>query len=198
MADLSKRERQIALSELLESEPFLTDEELSQRFGVSIQTIRLDRLSMGIPELRERIKTVAKSNQASLQSLEGNEVIGELIELAINEMAISLLDIESEHVFSKTHIARGHHLFAQANSLAVATIGEDVVLTKSASIRFVRSVRLGERLICKATVRENQADRAYVDVQTKVGEDIVFEGKFTVIKWRSEVERRNIEIENSH
>ena len=30
-----------------------------RKFGVSIQTIRLDRLELGIPELRERMKHMA-------------------------------------------------------------------------------------------------------------------------------------------
>ena len=49
---LSKANRQKKLVELMESDPFMTDEDLSEKFGVSIQTIRLDRLELGIPELR--------------------------------------------------------------------------------------------------------------------------------------------------
>jgi len=52
-----KKERQAILLEKLEQDPFLTDEELSEMLGVSVPTIRLDRLELGIPELRERIKT---------------------------------------------------------------------------------------------------------------------------------------------
>ncbi|GAE89212.1 transcription factor fapR [Acetivibrio straminisolvens JCM 21531] len=51
-----KKERQAILLEKLEHDPFLTDEELSEMLGVSVPTIRLDRLELGIPELRERIK----------------------------------------------------------------------------------------------------------------------------------------------
>ncbi|WP_200760812.1 transcription factor FapR [Effusibacillus dendaii] len=179
---MSKKERQTALLRLLEEQPFITDEALAGKFQVSIQTIRLDRLALGIPEVRERIKAVAEQKQTDLRSLEGTEVIGQLIELNLNEMAISILDIEPAHVFSKTKIVRGHHLFAQANSLAVAVIDADVVLTRTANIRFVRSGRLGERLVCKAVVTSNQTDRAHVEVTTRVGEDIVFFGKFIVVK----------------
>ncbi|BCJ85148.1 transcription factor FapR [Effusibacillus dendaii] len=182
MAGMSKKERQTALLRLLEEQPFITDEALAGKFQVSIQTIRLDRLALGIPEVRERIKAVAEQKQTDLRSLEGTEVIGQLIELNLNEMAISILDIEPAHVFSKTKIVRGHHLFAQANSLAVAVIDADVVLTRTANIRFVRSGRLGERLVCKAVVTSNQTDRAHVEVTTRVGEDIVFFGKFIVVK----------------
>ncbi len=56
---------------------------------------------------------------------------------------ISIFEIREEHVFSRTGIARGHHVFAQANSLAVAVINDEIALTSSADIRFVRSVKLG-------------------------------------------------------
>ena len=46
----------------LKNDPFLTDEELAEIFLVSVPTIRLDRLELGIPELRERIKDVAENN----------------------------------------------------------------------------------------------------------------------------------------
>ncbi|GIM47549.1 transcription factor FapR [Collibacillus ludicampi] len=186
MARRKKRERQAALLDLLEREPFLTDEELAARFDVSIQTIRLDRLTLGIPELRERIRALATRKNDDLRSLSETEVIGQLIEVNLGEMAISILDIGPEHVFSKTKIARGHHMFAQANSLAVAVIDAEVVLTAVAEIRFIRPVQLGERLVCKAVVTSNKRERAHVKVTTKAGADIVFEGAFTVVKVQQE------------
>lgn len=38
---------------MLERNPFLTDEQLAKALEVSIQTIRLDRLRMNIPEVRD-------------------------------------------------------------------------------------------------------------------------------------------------
>lgn len=178
----NKRQRQHELSALIESEPFLTDEDLAERFAVSVQTIRLDRLALGIPELRERIRAVATNKQEELRSLEVTEVIGELIELDLNRMAISILEIGPEHVFSRTKIARGHYLFAQANSLAVSVIDAEIVLTGSAEVRFIRPVKENERLISKAVVLENRDDRAVVEVRSKSGDEYVFEGQFVVFK----------------
>ena len=53
-------------------------------------------------------------------------------------------DIKKEHVFKRNKIARGHHLFAQANSLAVAVINDELALTAKAQIRFTRSVKENE------------------------------------------------------
>ena len=53
MARVKKKERQQLLLQQVKEKPFLTDEELAQKLGVSVQTIRLDRLELGIPELRD-------------------------------------------------------------------------------------------------------------------------------------------------
>lgn len=60
IARLPKKDRQNRLVQFLQENPFATDEDLAELFQVSIQTIRLDRLELGIPELRERIKSVAE------------------------------------------------------------------------------------------------------------------------------------------
>ena len=58
----TKKERQQMLTETIVDNPFVTDEQLAKQFGVSVQTIRLDRMELSIPELRERIKDVAAKN----------------------------------------------------------------------------------------------------------------------------------------
>ncbi|OYD06443.1 transcription factor FapR [Paludifilum halophilum] len=179
---LSKKERQKKLTLALEAEPFLTDEEMARRYGVSIQTIRLDRMELGIPELRGRIKYMAEKNFDHVRSLYPEEVVGQVTELKLDHSGISLLEIREEHVFARNRIARGHHLFAQANSLAVAVVDAEVVLTATASIRFIRPVRLGERCVAKAYVTKETHHRTQVDVQTTVEEEIVFQGVFDVYR----------------
>ncbi|MBR1487176.1 MAG: transcription factor FapR, partial [Synergistaceae bacterium] len=66
---------------IISSNPMVTDNELASSLGVSVGTIRLDRALMGVPELRERIKTMAQTAASKLQSLRPSEVIGELLEL---------------------------------------------------------------------------------------------------------------------
>ncbi len=75
MAKLKKKDRHEALLNILETDPFLTDEELSEKFEVSIQTIRLDRLSLNIPELRERVKSVATNNYEKSRTLGQAEIV---------------------------------------------------------------------------------------------------------------------------
>src|SRR5690554_3678742 len=167
---LSKKERQQLLYQTLKDNPFITDEELAEKFSVSIQTIRLDRLELNIPELRERIKNVAQHNYSEkVRSLPIDEVIGEIVDMELDRHAISILDIKPEHVFSRNKIARGHHLFAQANSLAVAIINDDLALTANAKINFTRPVKVGERVIAKASViGEDSKKRTVVEVKSYV------------------------------
>src|SRR5690625_1352345 len=176
----TKGERQRLLRATIEETPFITDEALANKFNVSIQTIRLDRMELSIPELRQRIKSVA-TNQWSetVKALPLEEVIGESIDLELDKRAISIVDIGKEHVFSRNKIARGHHLFAQANSLAVAVINDELALTVKSELKFTRQVSEGERVVAKALVKgKNKKGRTMVEVNSFVDQEKVFSGLF--------------------
>ncbi|WP_010093488.1 transcription factor FapR [Ornithinibacillus scapharcae] len=177
---IPKVKRQEKLRETIEDTPFITDEELAKRFNVSIQTIRLDRMELAIPELRERIKSVAKHQwNETVKSLPIEDVIGEIIDLELDKRAISILDIGKEHVFTRNNIARGHHLFAQANSLAVAVINDELALTAKSVIHFKRQVLQGERVVAKAFVQGlNEKGLTIVEVDSFVDSERVFSGEF--------------------
>lgn len=183
---LAKKERQALLVETIKENPFVTDEELAKKFAVSVQTIRLDRMELSIPELRERIKNVAKRQFDEVKALPIEEVIGEIIDLQLDKSAISILDIKEEHVFSRNKIARGHHLFAQANSLAVAIINDELALTRKATIHFTRQVKVGERVIAKAKVTKHIGDMTVVEVQSYVDQELVFSGEFMMYRSRKQ------------
>lgn len=61
LIEIEKAERRQAIQKAIELNPFITDSELCEQFEVSIQTIRLDRTNLSIPELRKRIKLVVES-----------------------------------------------------------------------------------------------------------------------------------------
>ncbi|MCZ8535608.1 transcription factor FapR [Paenisporosarcina quisquiliarum] len=181
----SKKERQQLLIDTIKNNPFITDEELASQFTVSVQTIRLDRLELSIPELRERIKHVAsKSFEDEVRSLPLNEVIGEMVDIELDVRAISLFDVKTEHIFKRNRIARGHHLFAQANSLAVAVINDELALTVKSNLSFVKPVKLGDRVIAKATVtkKDSVKNRTFVEVTSTVENEVVFEGHFEMYR----------------
>lgn len=178
----NKQDRQRALKQTIADNPFITDDELAGKFSVSVQTIRLDRLELSIPELRERIKYVARRQFDDVKALHEDEVIGDIVDLQLDASAISILEINQNHVFSRTGIARGHHLFAQANSLAVAVIDDDLALTSKASIHFIRPVKAGERVVAKAKVVRKERVRTEVQVDSYAGQDHVFSGIFIMYR----------------
>jgi acyl-coenzyme A thioesterase PaaI-like protein len=184
----NKKERQQMLIDTIKENPFITDEELAEKFLVSVQTIRLDRLELSIPELRERIKSVAEKRFSDeIKALPIDEVIGDVIDINLDQNAISILDIKNNHVFKRNGIARGHHLFAQANSLALALIDDEWALTAKANISFTRSVKENERVVAKASVREfEQEDRTLVEVNSFVGNELVFKGEFEMYRSRQQ------------
>jgi len=178
---LSKKDRQEKLLQKIDEDPFITDEELSEYFNVSIQTIRLDRISMNIPELRERVTKVAKSNYKKVRTLGEAEIVGELIDLELNKRAISILETEDSMVFKKTKIVRGHYIFAMAESLAMAVIDADVALTGVANIKYRVPVLTDQKLIAKAEVTKIRGKNYFVHVKINVKNEQVFRGKFILV-----------------
>lgn len=177
---LKKLERHMLLKDKLRENPFLSDEELARSFTVSVQTIRLDRLAMGIPELRERTKHVAERTFGIVKSIGAKEIVGELIDIRLGDRGISILETSEDMVFERTRVVRGHYIFAQADSLAIALIDADVVLTGLANVKYKRPVYVGEKLVAKGQVIRQKGNHHVVMVQTQVGQEKVFRGKFVV------------------
>jgi acyl-coenzyme A thioesterase PaaI-like protein len=176
-----KLERQQAMVSQLQENPFLTDEELAELLFVSVPTVRLDRLELGIPELRVRTKDVAEQFYGQIRSLGAGELIGDILELDVGKRGITVLEVKKDMVFSKTKILRGHYLFAQANSLAVALINADVVLTGSASVRYLTPVFLKDKVVAHAEIVGQKGKSFVIKVNSKVGSEEVLRGRFTVV-----------------
>jgi len=178
---LGKERRQKELTNLIYSNPFTTDDELARKFDVSIQTIRLDRLELGIPELRERTKQVAEHSFNKVRSITGGEFVGDLVELELGSHATSILEIVSEMVAEKSKVCRGDHIYSQAAALAIALIDAEIVLIGSARLRYRRPVYLQEKIISKAVFARKKYNKHLIKVVSKVGAEEVFVGKFILV-----------------
>ncbi|HUX46902.1 MAG TPA: transcription factor FapR [Desulfosporosinus sp.] len=176
----SKEKRRKVLEEELSKHPFFTDDELAERFKVSVSTIRLDRGELGIPELRERTRAVAQEAYSTLKSLDDQELIGELLELVIGERACSELMIDESMVLTKARVARGHYLFAQANSLAIALVDAPMALTGSVELKFIRTVQLGEVVVAVGKVLKRKRNKYWVQVSVHVGTEEVLRGDWVL------------------
>lgn len=177
---LKKSERHHQLLEAIERNPFITDEELAEVLSVSIPTIRLDRLELSIPEVRQRTKEMASHFFGSSQSLKANEIVGELIEIEPGKRGLSLLETDLSMCLERCNIIRGHIIFAQANSLANAVADVQVALTGKADVNFLRTVRAGERLIAKAQILEKKGHRFLIEVVVRSKEEVVCKGNFVI------------------
>jgi len=176
-----KKERQSVLLEKIKEDPFLTDEELAEMFTVSVPTVRLDRLKLGIPELRERIKNVAEKNYSKVKSLDSNEIVGELIDINLNKNGISVLEANNSMAFEKTKIIRGHFIYSLAESLAIAVIDTDVALVGVANIKYKTPVYAGSKLIARAEVKHIRGSNYIVWVKIQEKQQEVFRGKFILV-----------------
>ena len=195
MARYSKENRRKVLGEALSRHPFFTDEELAERFKVSVSTIRLDRGELGIPELRERTRAVAQEAYSTLKSLDGQEVIGELLELVVGERARSELLIDESMVLAKARVARGHYLFAQANSLAIALADAPMALTGSVELKFTRPVQLGEVVTAEGNVKKRKGSKYWVDVSLYVNSEEVLRGNWILFSIGGEKGVQEMEME---
>ena len=117
MRSESRKRRHSQLLQLIETNPLLTDEEISTKLGVSLSTVRLDRGLLAIPELRERTRAMAEHAASRLKSLRDDEVVGELLGLEPNSWALSTLQINPDMAFRRTDMVGDYYIYAQAASL---------------------------------------------------------------------------------
>ncbi len=181
MAQTKKQQRHKLLNEKLGKNPFYTDEQLAGELDVSVQTIRLDRAQLAIPELRQRIKTMAVSAQMKLRSIDSHDVVGDIIDIELGKTAISVMEITQDMVLKRTGIARGFYLFAQANTLALSLVDAPAALTGVANIKYIVPVYQGDRLIAKARLVRQRANKCFVWVRIKNDKQDVFKAKFIVV-----------------
>jgi len=180
--DISKLERQKRIKAYILKDPFLSDKKLAELFNFSVQTIRLDRLEMGIPEMRKRIVQVAKDTSSSdkVKSLSKEEIVGELIDLELGKNAIAILKTTKDMAFNKTGIVRSHYIFSLADSLAISIIDAEVALTGVARLSYKKPVYAGQTLVAKARIARNKGNKYLVSVHVKTDQKEVFTGKLVI------------------
>lgn len=183
MARMGKSQRHRKLLEALQANPFMTDEDLARHLEVSIQTIRLDRMELDIAELRERMKSMASSMLHNEQFIQGYRLVGELLESNPGKHTYSLLIIGPEMIVPHTGEVRPYFLVAQAHSAALQIFPQpEEVSVSSANVKFLRPVRVGDKLLASAELVETRGEQHKVKVVTQVGQEKVFRATFHMFK----------------
>ena len=177
MSRLKKQERQKQLQEKLNITPFLTDEELATHFNVSVPTIRLDRLELGIPELRERIRVMATGQSQEAVEHVPYEVVGELIDVTEGQQALSMLRTTSD-MEDRFGYVEPQYLYAQANSLAKVVMGTTVCSAEVGNIKYKNPVGAGTKFGGKSRNCASRGNKFFiwVIIRDKIKE--VFRAKF--------------------
>jgi acyl-coenzyme A thioesterase PaaI-like protein len=180
--NLSKFDRQKKIKEYISKDPFLSDKKLAELFNFSVQTIRLDRLEMNIPEMRKRIVQVAKNTSSSdkVKSLSKEEIVGELIDIELGKNGIAILKTTKDMAFNRTGIVRSHYIFSLADSLAISIIDAEVALTGIVRLRYKKPVYAGQTLVAKARIARNKGNKYLVSVHVKTEQKEVFTGKLII------------------
>lgn len=174
-----KVKRQQLLQQKLQQDPFLSDGELARLLGVSIPTIRLDRLALSIPELRERVMNVAETSFDAVKTLKKNEFVGELLDISLGNNGTSVMNTSKEMCFEKSSVVRGHYIYSMAECLAIAIIDAPVALVGVANIKYHVPVAPDTKLVARGEVKSIRGNQSYV-VWVKIygNQTEVFRGKF--------------------
>ena len=181
MTSSKKLIRHRSFKKLLRDNPFSTDEQLAKMLDVSVQTIRLDRVALGIPELRARTRTMAEEAQTKLRAIDKKDIVGELLDLELNKIGISTLKITPDMVLERTGIARGYYMFAMANTLALAVVDAEYALTAVGNVKYKLPVNAGAVLVARAVVTHRRMDKYYIFVSVKNNNEEVFRAKFIIV-----------------
>lgn len=173
---MKKDERRQLLVEKLNTSPFATDEELATYFAVSVPTIRLDRLALGIPELRERIKAMAQEHSDD-RDYERIELVGDLLDHSVGEYGVSVLET-TEQMLDQSGYVEPQYLYGQANSLARVVVGSPAIIAGVGNIKYKSPVKGPAKLMARAEIMRKRGEKIFiwVTIREKIRE--VFRAKF--------------------
>ncbi|MEN8727401.1 MAG: hotdog domain-containing protein [Sulfurovum sp.] len=76
-------------------------------------------------------------------------------------------------------LVHGGFIFGAADYAAMSAVNDPYVVLGASSSKFIAPVKVGDTVMCKATVVSIKGKKAEVDVEAFVNEKLVFEGNFT-------------------
>jgi len=76
-------------------------------------------------------------------------------------------------------LVHGGFVFAAADYAAMSAVNDPYVVLGASASKFVAPVKVGDAVLCQATVVSEKGKKKVVDVQAFVNEKLVFEGNFT-------------------
>jgi acyl-coenzyme A thioesterase PaaI-like protein len=76
-----------------------------------------------------------RAHSSKVKSLGEEDVVGEIIDLELEDHGISIFHPTQEMCFSKNQIVKGHYIYSLAETLALAVIDAEAALVGVANIK---------------------------------------------------------------
>ncbi len=90
-----------------------------------------------------------------------------------------LLHTTQQMTADRQGLVHGGFIFGAADYAAMSAVNDPLVVLGASSSKFIAPVKVGDAVLCKATVVSEKGKKREVDVQAFVEEKLVFEGSFT-------------------
>ena len=103
---------------------------------------------------------------------------GKVTKLEANYAEV-LLHTTQQMTADKQGLVHGGFIFGAADYAAMSVVNDPYVVLGASSSKFIAPVKVGDAVLCKATVVSEKGKKRVVDVQAFVEELLVFEGEFT-------------------
>lgn len=84
-------------------------------------------------------------------------------------------------------LVHGGFIFGAADYAAMSAVNDPYVVLGASSSKFIAPVKVGDAVLCKASVVNIKGKKAEVEVEAFVNEKLVFEGNFTTFVLSSHV-----------
>ena len=175
---MDKNKRREAIQNLLRQNPCLTDGDLAERFSVSVATIRLDRQTLGIPQMRERMEQLVLSQPS--ESHEGVRVLDLDIGqkgVGLFQKGVGLLKTTEEMADSAGMVSAEKH-YGAAAGFAESLAGVPFASTQVGNIKYKIPVVPGTILIVKGRIVLMRGNKKHIYISFFRGDEEVYRAKF--------------------
>lgn len=168
---MDKHERREQTRHLLRQNPCLTDRDLAERFSVSMPTIRLDRQTLGIPQMRERMEHLVVLHPS--ESKEGVRIL----DVDVGRKGVGLFKT-TEDMVDNAGMVSAEKLYGAAAKFAESLAGVAFASTQVGNIKYKVPIKPGTVLIIKGRIVLMRGNKKYIYVSLFAGDEEVYRAKF--------------------
>ena len=111
---------------------------------------------------------------------------GKVIRLQENYAEV-LLHTTQQMTADAEGLVHGGFIFGAADYAAMSAVNDPYVVLGASNSKFIAPVKVGDAVLCKASVVNSKGKKAEVEVEAFVNEKLVFEGNFTTFVLPSHV-----------